>query len=222
MDGNSLSQRRPGRLWRVERGFSTIELLIVMAIGLVVTGIALVSIAPSVKKSKSDIARELVLGEMRRAHERAIDERRIYRVTFVAPRTILVEVGTPANLKARISGIASAGFAQAQAPLDLPQSIQFSVVSGIPTAAGAVPDGFGTGTNPIDFDVNNGGSAIEIYFQPDGRALDAFNRLNDGVVYIADPNELLSSRAVSLYGSTGRVKGWYLAQDTAGAYRWTQ
>jgi len=221
MHGNSLPQKCPGPVWQAEQGFSALEMVVVISVILIVSATAVFNILPSLKKSRADAAQELVLGEMRRAHERAIDERRIYRFTLVAPQTIQLDVGTPANLQARITGSAAA-FAQAQPPLVLPQSIQFLAVPGIPVAAGAVPDGFGTGATAIDFDVDNGGGQTQIYFQPDGRALDAQNRLNNGVVYIADPNQLLSSRAVSLYGSTGRVKAWSLLKNADGSVRWMQ
>src|ERR1700730_957351 len=217
MERKSLPEKCPRLLWQAEQGFSTVELVVVVAIGLIVAAIALFNILPSLKKSRADTAQELVLGEMRRAHERAIDERRIYRLTFVAPQTIQLEVGTPVNLQARITGSAAA-FAQAQPPRVLPQTIQFAAVAGIPV----VPDGFGAGATAIDFDVDNGGGQNQIYFQPDGRALDAQNRLNNGVVYIAEPTQLLSSRAVSLYGSTGRAKGWWLFKNSDGSVRWTQ
>jgi prepilin-type N-terminal cleavage/methylation domain-containing protein len=221
MHGNSLPQKCPGPLRQAEQGFSLIEMAVVVSVILIVSAIAVFNILPLLKKSRADAAQELVLGEMRRAHERAIDERRIYRLTFVAPQTIQLEVGTPANLQARITGSAAA-FAQAQPPLVLPKSIQFSAVPGIPVAAGAVPDGFGTGATAIDFDVDNGGGQTQIYFQPDGRALDSQNRLSNGVVYLAEPSQLLTSRAVSLYGSTGRVKAWLLLKNPDGSVRWTQ
>src|ERR1700682_349145 len=221
MNQNSPLQKSPRPLRQTEQGFSMVEMVVVVSIILTVAATAVMNILPLLKKSKADAAQELVLGEMRRAHERAIDERRIYRFTFVPPRTIQLEVGTPANLQARITGSAAA-FAQAQVPLVLPPTIQFSAVPGIPTAAAAVPDGFGTGITAIDFDIDNGGGQTQIYFQPDGRALDAQNRLNNGVVYLADPNQLLSSRAVSLYGSTGRAKGWWLLKNPDGSVRWTQ
>jgi prepilin-type N-terminal cleavage/methylation domain-containing protein len=221
MDGNSLSQRCTRPLWRVEQGFSLVELLVVIAISLTVSVMALVSFVPSVRKSNADTAKELVLGEMRHAHERAIDDRRIYRLTFVAPQTITLEVGTPNNLQINVTGGAAA-YTQAQPPLVLPKSIQFLIVAGIPTG-GAVPDGFGSGVTAIDFDVNNGsGGQTAIYFQPDGRALDSLNRITNGVVYVAESNQLFSSRAVSLYGSTGRVKGWILSKNPDGSKRWTQ
>jgi len=203
-----------------QAGFSLLEMVIAVAIVLVATAAAIVNIVPSMKTSRSNSGMELVLGELRRAHERAIDERRIYRVTFVAPQTMLLEVGQVAVVGSTITGTAPA-FVQAQPPLTLPVGTQFVVVPGIPTSVTATPDGFGTGVNAIDFDQAIGGGGTQIYFQPDGRALDAANRLNDGVVYLAEPNNLFSSRAVTLYGSTGRVKSWILAPAKGGT-GWTQ
>src|ERR1700687_3172401 len=203
------------------RGFSVVELLVVVGVVTVVAVTAIINIFPLLKRSKANSSMEMVLGQMRRAHERAIDERRIYRITFTPPQTIQLEVGTPVNLRARVTGSAAA-FAQAQPPMLLPQGIQFTTVAGIPTTGATVPDGFGTGVTPVDFDVDFGGGQTQIYFQPDGRALDSTNRLNNGVVYMADPNDILTSRAVSLYGSTGRSKGWTLLKNADGSTRWTQ
>jgi hypothetical protein len=150
-----------------------------------------------------------------------VDERRIYRVTFTPPNTIQVDVGTVAVVGATITDSAPV-FVAAQAPLPLPGAVQFTVVPGIPTNALNTPDGFGVGNNAIDFDQGNGGAGTQVYFEPDGRALDAGNRLNSGVVYIAEPGNLFSSRAVSLYGSTGRTKGWTLTKVAGGATGWTQ
>jgi type II secretory pathway pseudopilin PulG len=197
-----------------------VEMTVAVSIVLLLIGIALVNIVPSLRSSKSNAGMELVLGELRRAHERAIDERRIYRVTFVPPQTIQVDVGQVANIASTITGSAPA-FVQAQPPLTLPTGLQFVVVPGIPTNATATPDGFGTGALAIDFDIANGGGATQIFFQPDGRALDAANRLNDGLLYLAEPNNLSSSRAVSVFGSTGRAKGWTLTNN-GGAYVWNQ
>jgi type II secretory pathway pseudopilin PulG len=205
---------------RQEAGFSLLEVVLVMGVVLVVTASALINILPSIKTSRSNAAMELVLGEMRRAHERAVDERRIYRVTFTAPNTIQVDVGTVAVIGSTITDSAPA-FVAAQPPLTLPGSVQFTVVAGIPTNPLATPDRLGAGATAIDFDQANGGGGTQIYFQPDGRALDAGNRLNDGVVYLAVPNDLFSSRAVSLYGSTGRTKNWTLSR-VSGAIGWAQ
>jgi type II secretory pathway pseudopilin PulG len=202
-------------------GFSLLEITIVATIVMAATAAAFLNILPSISSSRSNAGMELVLGELRRAHERAVDERRIYRVTFNAPNTIQVDVGTVAVIGATITDSAPA-FQPAQPPLTLPGNLQFLVVPGIPTGALTTPDGFGAGNTAIDFDLGNGGGGTQVYFEPDGRALDAGNRLNNGVVYIAQPGSLFSSRAVSLYGSTGRTKGWTLSTLVGGATGWTQ
>jgi len=204
-----------------QAGFSLLEITIVATVVLAATAAAFLNIMPSIRNSRSNAGMELVLGEMRRAHERAVDERRIYRVTFTPPNTIQVDVGTVAVVGATITDSAPV-FVAAQAPLPLPGAVQFTVVPGIPTNALNTPDGFGVGNNAIDFDQGNGGAGTQVYFEPDGRALDAGNRLNSGVVYIAEPGNLFSSRAVSLYGSTGRTKGWTLTKVAGGATGWTQ
>jgi prepilin-type N-terminal cleavage/methylation domain-containing protein len=201
-------------------GFSMVELSVVVLIILILVAVALVNMVPTVQNSKANAGMELVLGEMRRAHERAIDERRIYRITFVAPNQIQLDVGQVANVASTITGT-TPRFVQAQQPLTLPDGIQFICVGGIPTGAGVVPDGLGSGVNSIDFDLANGGAGTQIYFQPDGRALDGANRLNDGVIYLAQPGNLYSSRAVTLFGSTGRSKGWTLS-NLSGGPGWTQ
>jgi hypothetical protein len=198
-----------------------LEITIVATIVLAATAAAFINLMPSINSSRSNAGMELVLGELRRAHERSVDERRIYRVTFTAPNTIQVDVGTVAVIGSTITDSAPA-FQPAQAPLPLPGNLQFLVIPGIPTSATSTPDGFGSGNNAIDFDLGNGGGGTQIYFEPDGRALDAGNRLNNGVVYIAQPGNLFSSRAVSLYGSTGRTKGWTLTNLAGGATGWTQ
>jgi prepilin-type N-terminal cleavage/methylation domain-containing protein len=203
-----------------QSGFSMVELLVVVTIILILTAAALITMVPNVQRSHANAGMELVLGEMRRAHERAVDERRIYRVTFAAPNQIQLDVGQVANVAATITGT-TPGFVQAQQTLTLPDGIQFICVGGIPTGVGSVPDGLGSGANAIDFDLSNGGGGTQIYFQPDGRALDGANRLNDGVVYIAIPGNLYSSRSVTLFGATGRAKGWTLA-NLSGAPGWTQ
>jgi len=205
---------------RNETGFSFLEVVVVLGIILAVCGAAVFNLTPALNTARSNTGMELVLGELRRAHERAVDERRIYRVTFVTPQTIQVDVGQVANIAATISGTTPA-FTQMQPPMILPPGVQFVAVPGIPTTTQTTPDGFGSGNKAIDLDISNGGGGTQVYFQPDGRALDSANRLNNGVIYIAQPNNLFSSRAVSLYGATGRVKSWFLTK-VGGVNGWSQ
>ena len=117
------------------RGFSLLEMVIVVAIGMILTGITFLSLKPLLNQSHVNAAYDTTLMALRTYRSRAITERRRYIVAFTAPRTITISswgVGTPV----------------APAPvlvstLTLPSDIQFMVQAGIPSTAPTVPDGFG-------------------------------------------------------------------------------
>ena len=195
------------RCRQAQRGFSLIELIFVIAVVLIITGMALVQFLPTMKSSRAENALQTTLSQVRNARGLAIDQRSKYRLTFVAPRTIQLDRG----VLDQVTHILSYAFVST---IDLPNDTQFIAISGIPTSGNGTPDSLPTFGNPIDFGVDYGtGGGKELYFQPDGRVLDGANRLNNGVVYIARPGELMSSRAVSVLGATGRVKGWRLIQQ---------
>jgi hypothetical protein len=104
----------------------------------------------------------------------------------------------------------------------LPDDIKFWIEPGVPNTATTTPDGFGTAGHAIDFDVNVGaGGLSNVYFYPDGTAEDSANNLSNGVVYIARQGELTSSRAITVWGSTGRIRGWRLYKQ-GGGYAWQE
>ena len=185
------------------RGFSMVELLIVVAIMMIVLGTSFIQIIPALKAAKTEVALQTTLGQMRRAHELAVDKRTVYRVSFNAPRTIQLD-------KVDIDPVTLAQVFTFQSSIDLPPDMSFTVVSGIPTTSTTVPEGYGNGSTAIDFDKDFSGGGTEVYFQRDGRALDAANRLNNGLVYMCRTGEFRSCKAVSLTGATGRSKGWRL------------
>src|SRR5260370_35196305 len=73
------------------RVFSLIEMLIVAMIIIILTAGAIIQIKPMFKASRADAPVSYSLNQIRLARERAIDERRLMRVTFTAPQTILME-----------------------------------------------------------------------------------------------------------------------------------
>jgi hypothetical protein len=87
------------------------------------------------------------------------------------------------------------------------------------------PDGFGIGGTAIDFDQGvAGGAKNVIYFYPDGSAEDVNGNVNNGVVYIAltgNTGFVSTSRAITLWGATGRLRGWHIYQNAAKWY-WRQ
>ena len=86
------------------------------------------------------------------------------------------------------------------------------------------PDGFGTGVNPIDFGQTLAGEPFfYVVFMPDGSSQDNLGNYNSGVVYLTRPGDNIynSSRAITVWGATGRIRGWRLAQQ-AGVATWVQ
>lgn len=198
-----------------ESGFSLIEMLIVVAIIIVMVSITFVSMVPVMKQQRLTNAYNTTLSAMRQARDNAISQRTSYKVTFTSTTSPVVNT-------IKVEPTLSFGGAQSTAIYQLPTDVAFAAQTGLPTAA---PDGYGTGLAAIDFGYTahaTGGSQI-IYFCPDGSAQDdstgnCLGNADGGVVYIARAGDLLSSRAVTLWGATGRIRGWRLYNN--GGYQW--
>jgi prepilin-type N-terminal cleavage/methylation domain-containing protein len=197
---------------RKYRGFSLLEMMVAIGIGLTIAGISFMALQPLLKQTHVDAAYDTTLATLRNYRNRAITERKRYIIQFNAPQTITVQywgVGVPVS-PAPVT----------VATFTLPPDIQFAVQAGFPVTATTVPDGFGTGGTAIDFDQGMGlGSQNYVMFMPDGSSQDTLGNLNSGVVYLTRPGDLYSSRAVTVFGSTGRIRGWRLYQ---GGNTWVQ
>jgi hypothetical protein len=102
----------------------------------------------------------------------------------------------------------------------LPSDVNFAVIAGLPVSS---PDGFGGGGNPIDFGQSLAGAPLNyVVFMPDGSSRDSVGNFNSGVVYLtpADGN-YYNSRAISVWGATGRIRGWKV-NAVAGVNTWVQ
>ena len=174
--------------------------MITLAIGFVMAGITLLALMPLYKQNHVDAAYDTTMSVIRTYRSQAIAQSKRYIITFAAPGTIQVQywgVGVPVS-PAPVT----------VATYQLPDDIQFAVQAGFPPAA---PDGFGGGGTAIDFDQGMGlGSQNYIMFMPDGSSQDTMGNYDSGVVYMSRPGDLNSSRAISVFGTTGRVRGWRL------------
>jgi Tfp pilus assembly protein FimT len=224
-------ERSAGRPRHRASGFSLAEMIIVVALIFITTVVSVVSLVPVLQAQHVTNAYNTTLAAMRQARDNAVAQRTVYSVTFsksVTPNTIAV-AWVPATGQTTLNN----GSVPPTFTFPLPTDVTFQTNSAI--TATTPPDSstgasFGAGANAIDFGYTGSSSTgIEtIYFCPDGSAQTVSScsgvyNWDDGVVYMAQGTNLLSSRAVDLWGGTGRVRGWRLyAKSGGGGYQWVR
>ena len=186
--------------------------MVVVAITLIAASISFMTLQPTLKAAHANSAANETFMWMRQYRQRAIDERKRYIMTFTAPRTIQISRW---DFALPVSPAPVVIYTE-QLPLD----VSFQVAAGVP--AGATPDSFGTAATAIDFGQGIGlGGLTYVVFMPDGSVQDVVGNLNSGVIYMSRNADLYSSRAITVLGATGRVRGWQLVNQ-AGTATWVQ
>ena len=185
-----------------ERGFSMIEVAVVLAIALGVMAMAIVSLSPNLQLARSDDALRIVLAQMRQAREYSIDNRRYVQIAFPTvsskPEVVLTQMNTLTPGAGATNPVLSTVW--------LPATMQYTLVSSLPDT----PDGFGN-SSAISFRIEGTGTTPSgsMYFQSDGELIDSVTDLPiDGTVFLGLSGNTSSARAVTVMGSTGRVRGW--------------
>ena len=179
------------------RGFSLMEILMVAGMVAIVGAFSMMIIGPALEARNVDMAVRTVSNEMHRARQFAVDARRRTKVTFNNPRTILVEQQAP---------VSQGGAWTQVSTTDLPGLMEFEVNASLSAVDG--PEGHGVST-AIDFS-----GSSQIFFMPDGSAVTSAGILSNGVVYVGEPLKVETNRAVTLFGSTGRIRRWIFNVDT--------
>jgi prepilin-type N-terminal cleavage/methylation domain-containing protein len=196
---------------RRHRGFSLLEMMIVIFIGFTMAAVTFMALMPMFKSNHVDQAYDTALSALRTYRNLAITQRKRYIITFSTPGTITVQywgVAVPVS-PAPVT----------VSTFTLPPDVQFQVQAGYP---GTGPDSFGSGVTAIDFDQGMGlGSQNYVMFMPDGSSQDTLGNSNSGVVYLSRTGDTYSSRALTVFGSTGRVRGWRL-YNLSGVNTWVQ
>ena len=210
-----------------QRGFSLLELLIVISLGLTFAGLTFIVMMPILNKSHVDEAYDTTLEVMRNTRNLAITQSHEYIVTFapsvagppIVPATISISYQPPAGTNGAAAGVLPA--LQSVASYTLPSDINFATMAGFPSST---PDGWGSGVTAIDFGYgpNQTSGATQIVFMPDGGSYDANGDYNSGVLYLSRTSDTkYSSRAISVWGATGRIRGWRLYLQSGSAI-WVQ
>jgi prepilin-type N-terminal cleavage/methylation domain-containing protein len=168
------------------RGFSMIEFMMVIAIGTIVASMAAFSTQHALPEFRANAARRMIEGQLIRARETAITQRRAIEVQFVEPNEV------------RLTRIELTGVRTELNRAYFEGGAQFLVFSGVPDT----PDGFGNGT-ALSF--NN---ATQTLFLSDGSFVDQSGQPASGTVSLGLPGRQTTARAVTVFGGTGRVAGY--------------
>jgi len=175
------------RSLRCTGGYSLIEMLMVVLFIGILGAMATFQIGNVREGMQGDGAMRLIMGQLNGAREQAIAHRRQVQVEFLGGNRLrLTRIEVPNGTTVLI---------------DVPfeSSVQFGQ---LPNTADT-PDAFGNGT-AVTF-------VPTAKFNTDGALIDSSGSPINGTVFLMIPGAPLSYRAVTVLGSTGRVRG----------YRWT-
>lgn len=188
------------------RGFSVVELCVVVALIMLISAIAITSLRPALQDANCDTAMRQVLEQLRQAREWAITNRRYEQVTFP------IIAGLPSVVITQrddlTAGAGAVNPVLSTVPIHNPETF---LVFGALTDT---PDGYGNASG-ITFEGAAGGPVAGMLFQSDGELVDgaSFQAIN-GTVFLGLNGQTSTARAVTVLGTTGRVHAWKISGTT--------
>ena len=196
-----------------ERGFSLLEVLVVIGIMFTLAGIAVVKSFGSMEGYQANSAQDIVAGQLRLARQLAISQRRWVTVQFNTasnPMTVSYTVlPRPNSADAVLPAVTST----------LPRQVRYMQESGVPDT----PMSFGTcGSAGICIAGAAGGPPI-MMFTSTGQFTDStgVNPIN-GTVFLGITNQINTARAVTIMGATGRVRPYTYVGGSSSATAWIE
>jgi|CXWL01.1.fsa_nt_gi Tfp pilus assembly protein FimT len=176
-----------------QSGFTFLDILVTLSIAGTLSAMAIVQVGGAASAMKADGAMRVVTSQLNTARELAISQRRYMQVRFIAPNQVQT-IRTDVNTAGTVIGTTVLSTVAFEA------GVTYNKVAGLPDT----PDAFGL-PSAISF-----GAATTIQFATDGQLIDQAGNPLNGTLVMTSPNDAMSSRAVTVFGSTGRVR----------AYRW--
>jgi prepilin-type N-terminal cleavage/methylation domain-containing protein len=169
-----------------QSGYSLIEMMFALGLVALLSSMAIVQVGTLKPGLKGDGAMRVVLGQITRARESAITQRRYVRLVFTPPNLIQLVREDTITTTTILSSVLMEGGAQ------------FALVSGLPDT----PEGFGKSA-AISF-----GVVTNVKFSPDGLLVNQDGVWASGTAFLAIPNQPLSARAITILGPTGSIRGY--------------
>ncbi len=177
----------PPRRLDEDDGFTLIEMMLVVAVGIILAAMAIPVSGNFLSTTRGDSSILAVLDALETARDRSVAERRNFEVSFVNPNHIRVErVEVPSGIKTLIADNV------------LENGQEFLTFAALPDT----PDMFGAAA-AIKF----GGTAPWM-FTSDGSWVDSNGDPVNGTVFLGVPNQPITARAVTVFGVTGLTRSW--------------
>jgi type II secretory pathway pseudopilin PulG len=181
-----------------------VELMVVVGLIMVISAMAIIAYLPVLQDANNDTAMRQVLDQLRQGREYSLANRRYVQVTFPVVATgggtqyqvVLTQRNDLTNGGGALNPILST------VPTHYPA--QFFVFPG----NADTPDAYGN-TGSIVFEGVAGGPVGGMLFQSDGELVDGatYQPIN-GTVFLGVPGKPTTARAITVLGSTGRVRAW--------------
>jgi hypothetical protein len=181
-------------------------MLVVVAVGMVIAGIAVVQVQPALRQVQVNAAKDEVQAALRRARETSISDRRDVQVEF-----LVNPAGNPAGSYVRLTRLGGACCANTvMLMMPINSSVSFTTFAGEPDT----PDAFGNG-GPVFFGGLNGGPPAGMIYQSDGTfVINGIGTPINGTVFLGIPGRPETARAITILGATGRVRSYHISGTT--------
>ncbi len=188
---------------RKESGFSVIELLLVVAIMVILTAIAVTNLTANKRLYSPDEEAAQAISFFREAYQRALSQRQTMRVRIDLERNLILlmdEGLLPGGDEVEvIRGVISHRV-----------SIERPSINGVALNPPAAPYNYTT--------ANFNSNIWSVRFRADGSAVDQIGDPLSATLFFVpsnlDENSIGLIRAVTVYGPTGTVRLWKLDKDT--------
>ncbi len=180
-------QQRYGSRGNDQAGYSLVELSVVVGLVVLIMGGAVGMSRQAIDWARSQSALTAVKAQLIEARDVALSTRRSVEVRFVGTNQVQLLRFNPDGTQTVIGGTV------------LESHNEFRTFAGVPDT----PDGFGN-AQALDFD----NVAPPYLFTTDGTFVDAAGVPLSGSVFMGVANHPETSRAVTVFGGTGRVVGY--------------
>lgn len=174
-----------------QRGFSLIEMMIVMVIVGLVASMAVPVSSHFLRESKADSATIFASTAIDSARDLAVAQRRNILLTFIMPNKLRLD-------REDINSVGVVTGTTTLSTYTLEAGQEFTIFPGqIDT-----PDGFGAGSATAFSGTG------PFMFTSDGSLVDSNGDISNGTIFMANPEQEETARAVTVFGVTGLTRTW--------------